>query len=120
MTIINLRVSTRMIYPPKSEIFLLSLENNSRAIVQKNSTRKNKNQNCLIFQVFLCYQLKCRFFHRYFKRPFHRQQTLPTHTNTNTNTKQAKTRAGGQVVEEDDKVEAVEEAEEKHYVPYYL
>lgn len=57
------------------------------------------------------------FFHRYFKNPpFHRQQTLPTHTNTLT--KQAKTRAGGKVVEEDDKVEA--EEEEKHYVPYYL
>lgn len=53
--------------------------------------------------------------------PVHRQTDIGlTQIQTNTHT-QAKTRAGGQVVEEDDKVEGeAEEEEEKHYVPYYL
>lgn len=50
------------------------------------------------------------------KNPFTDKRTHLTYTNTHT--KQAKTRAGGQVVEEDDKVGG--EEEEKHYVPYYL
>lgn len=49
--------------------------------------------------------------------PVHRRTDIGlTQIQTNTHT-QAKTRAGGQVVEEDDKVEG---EEEKHYVPYYL
>lgn len=57
---------------------------------------------------------------RYFKILFHRQTDIGlTQIQTNTHT-QAKTRAGGQVVEEDDKVEGEAEEEEKHYVPYYL
>lgn len=52
--------------------------------------------------------------------PVHRQTDIGlTQKQTNTHT-QAKTRAGGQVVEEDDKVEGEAEEEEKHYVPYYL
>lgn len=50
--------------------------------------------------------------------PVHRQTDIGL-TQKQTHT-QAKTRAGGQVVEEDDKVEGEAEEEEKHYVPYYL
>lgn len=119
MTIINLRVSTRMIYPPKSEIFSAFKKKISRTQLYRKIAPE-KNQNCLIFQVFLCYiNLSADFFHRYFKTPLftdnrrYRLTLIQTH-------KQAKTRAGGQVVEEDDKVEAEETEEEKHYVPYYL
>lgn len=55
------------------------------------------------------------------KSLFTDKPTSDSHKYKQTHT-QAKTRAGGQVVEEDDKVEgeAEEEEEEKHYVPYYL
>lgn len=53
-------------------------------------------------------------------KPHISQTTDATDSHQYKHTKQAKTRAGGQVVEEDDKVEAEETEGEKHYVPYYL
>lgn len=62
-----------------------------------------------------------QFFSQIFLKPLSQTTDATDSHQHKHKTKQAKTRAGGQIVEEDDKVEAEEEAEEeKHYVPYYL